>query len=314
MDEIKEILAKIAKFWNESLAYLGMIVAVALLTLGGLLVYRLFFDKNMDFSQTSHLQRKVKIDPKYDDNKLNDYQQPVVEEPQEQKNNFKEINFLSVSRKESQKVETEKSAIKPKALIKVISFEFTPSSNKKIVKKGGGQVVTLSQTLDFIRVGSRSSNSSRNSNYEDENIDVPSWAHDEGKIELARKFWRNYHYEVETVCRETGLDPKLLAALVTVESSGDINAYNPSTATGLTQIKPGTARDVGMLKISDPLNNLRAGARYLAKTIRTFNGNEADGLFGYRWGEEGARSRWATGKTTSASPYVKKVLYIKAQL
>lgn len=67
-----------------------------------------------------------------------------------------------------------------------------------------------------------------------------------------------------------GLDPKLLHALVIVESAYRNDACSPAGACGLTQLMPGTAADLGVRDRFDPLENLRGGADYLARQILRF--------------------------------------------
>ncbi|WP_287103976.1 lytic transglycosylase domain-containing protein [Brevundimonas sp.] len=67
-----------------------------------------------------------------------------------------------------------------------------------------------------------------------------------------------------------GLDPKLLHALVIVESAYRAEACSPVGACGLTQLMPGTAADLGVTDRFDPLENLRGGADYLARQMLRF--------------------------------------------
>jgi len=67
-----------------------------------------------------------------------------------------------------------------------------------------------------------------------------------------------------------GLDPKLLHALVLTESAYRPNAVSPAGAAGLTQLMPGTARELGVEDRFDPVENLRGGADYLARQLRRF--------------------------------------------
>ncbi len=67
-----------------------------------------------------------------------------------------------------------------------------------------------------------------------------------------------------------GLDPKLLHALVIVESAYVANAVSPAGAGGLTQLMPGTARDLGVRDRFDVEQNLYAGADYLARQLLRF--------------------------------------------
>jgi soluble lytic murein transglycosylase-like protein len=76
---------------------------------------------------------------------------------------------------------------------------------------------------------------------------------------------------VTKIAIETGLDPKLLHALVIIESAYNTRAVSPVGAMGLTQLMPGTARELGVSNAFDTEQNLRAGARYLAIQIGRFS-------------------------------------------
>ena len=79
-----------------------------------------------------------------------------------------------------------------------------------------------------------------------------------------------YGEAVTEASRRHGLDPKLLHAVVVVESAYRSEACSPAGACGLTQLMPGTARDLGVRDRFDPVENLRGGADYLARQIRRF--------------------------------------------
>ncbi len=66
------------------------------------------------------------------------------------------------------------------------------------------------------------------------------------------------------------LDPKLLHAVVIVESGYNPRARSPVGAGGLTQLMPGTAADLGVRNRFDPADNLRGGADYLARQMLRF--------------------------------------------
>jgi hypothetical protein len=67
-----------------------------------------------------------------------------------------------------------------------------------------------------------------------------------------------------------GLDRKLLHALVVVESTYRTRACSHAGACGLTQLMPATAAELGVRDRSDPYDNLRGGAAYLARQILRF--------------------------------------------
>ena len=67
-----------------------------------------------------------------------------------------------------------------------------------------------------------------------------------------------------------GLDPKMLHALVIVESAYRVDAVSPVGAGGLTQLMPGTAADLAVRDRFDPIENLNGGADYLARQLLRF--------------------------------------------
>jgi soluble lytic murein transglycosylase-like protein len=67
-----------------------------------------------------------------------------------------------------------------------------------------------------------------------------------------------------------GLDPKLLHALVVVESAYRPSALSPAGAGGLTQLMPATAAALGVRDRFDPDANLVGGADYLARQLLRF--------------------------------------------
>jgi soluble lytic murein transglycosylase-like protein len=67
-----------------------------------------------------------------------------------------------------------------------------------------------------------------------------------------------------------GLDPKLLHALVVVESGYRPTAVSPAGARGLTQLMPATAASLGVRDRFDPRANLSGGADYLARLLLRF--------------------------------------------
>lgn len=66
------------------------------------------------------------------------------------------------------------------------------------------------------------------------------------------------------------LDPKLLHALVAVESAYRARAVSSAGAGGLTQLMPSTARSLGVRDRFEPLANLQGGAAYLARQLIRF--------------------------------------------
>lgn len=76
--------------------------------------------------------------------------------------------------------------------------------------------------------------------------------------------------DIETAASRHGLDPKLLHALVVVESAYKPNAISTAGAGGLTQLMPATARSLGVEDRFGVAANLAGGARFLAQQLIRF--------------------------------------------
>jgi len=113
---------------------------------------------------------------------------------------------------------------------------------------------------------------------------------------------------IEAASRETGVEPELILAVIVQESGGRIAARSEKGARGLMQLMPETAREVGVSDPHDPVDNIRGGARYLARMRERFGDRLDLVLAGYNAGP-GAVAR--AGDRVPAYPeterYVQKV-------
>lgn len=96
---------------------------------------------------------------------------------------------------------------------------------------------------------------------------------------------------VHQVSVEHGLDPKLVDALVRVESGYDPGAVSRKGAMGLMQLMPATANRLGVADPFDPEQNVRGGVREFARLVNVYRGNLQLALAAYNAGE-GAVSRY----------------------
>lgn len=76
-----------------------------------------------------------------------------------------------------------------------------------------------------------------------------------------------YESEINAAAQEFDLPPNLLAAMMKKESGGNPNAVSSKGATGLMQLMPGTAEEMGVTDISNPAQNIRGGARYMRQML-----------------------------------------------
>ena len=115
---------------------------------------------------------------------------------------------------------------------------------------------------------------------------------------------------VHQVSSEHGLDPKLIDALVVVESGYDPQAVSRKGAMGLMQLMPETAK---RLDVDDPFNpaeNIRGGVREFSRLVRRYSGNLQLALAAYNAGE-GAVSRYrGVPPFAETRSYISKILSI----
>ena len=75
---------------------------------------------------------------------------------------------------------------------------------------------------------------------------------------------------VRRVAAEHGLDPRLLHAVLIVESAYRPDAVSSAGAQGLAQLMPGTARDLGVADPFDPAQNVAGGGAYVAQMLARY--------------------------------------------
>jgi soluble lytic murein transglycosylase-like protein len=79
-----------------------------------------------------------------------------------------------------------------------------------------------------------------------------------------------YRALVETTARTYGVDPRLVGALIQVESAYHSRATSPKGAKGLMQLMPATGRQYGALDLYDPKINIDAGVRHLKSLLSRY--------------------------------------------
>lgn len=113
---------------------------------------------------------------------------------------------------------------------------------------------------------------------------------------------------------EYSVDPKLVMAVIAVESKFDANAVSPKNAQGLMQLVPATAVRFGVKNAYNPLENLQGGLAYLQWLMAYFKGDVALVLAAYNAGEEAVEKYRGIPPYRETRNYVRRItnVYKKA--
>lgn len=101
-----------------------------------------------------------------------------------------------------------------------------------------------------------------------------------------------------------GVDYRLLTSLIAIESAFRRDAISSSGAIGMGQLKPTTARWLGVVDPYDPVDNIAGTARFLGWLMHKYNGNLEYTLAAYYQGP-GYVDR--NGVNSVCMPYLQKV-------
>jgi soluble lytic murein transglycosylase-like protein len=89
---------------------------------------------------------------------------------------------------------------------------------------------------------------------------------------------------VERSARDNSLTPELLRAVMRRESGFHPCAVSRAGAMGLMQLMPATAAALGVTDPFDPVENVRAGSRFLRELLERYGGNVGLALGAYNAG------------------------------
>lgn len=105
-----------------------------------------------------------------------------------------------------------------------------------------------------------------------------------------------------------GLSPRLVQAVVQVESGYNERALSRKGAMGLMQLMPATAQELSVADPYDAAQNLRGGTTYLRRMLRRFSGDLVLALAAYNAGPEAVERYRDVPPYRETRDYVQKVL------
>ena len=113
---------------------------------------------------------------------------------------------------------------------------------------------------------------------------------------------------IDLYAKQAGLDPRLVRAVVQVESGYNSRALSNKGAMGLMQLMPGTARQFSVSDAYDPDQNLRAGTSYLRSLLDSFQGRLEHALAGYNAGPGAVAKYRGVPPYRETKDYLERVL------
>jgi soluble lytic murein transglycosylase-like protein len=107
--------------------------------------------------------------------------------------------------------------------------------------------------------------------------------------------------------RKNNIRPELVAAVVQAESKFKPTARSGAGAIGLMQLVPKTGRWMGARDLTNPAQNIAAGAKYLKYLHERFDGNETKVIAAYNAGEGNVQRFNGIPPFRETKKYVSKV-------
>ena len=114
-----------------------------------------------------------------------------------------------------------------------------------------------------------------------------------------------YAVHINDAAKRYNIDPALVHAVISAESSYNPGARSPKGAIGLMQLMPDTARRYSVSNIWDPVQNIHGGVRYLADLLRMFNNDHRLAVAAYNAGEKAVMKYG-----NRIPPYAETVAYV----
>ena len=112
---------------------------------------------------------------------------------------------------------------------------------------------------------------------------------------------------VHKLASDYEVDPKLVLAVITVESGFNAQAKSPKNAQGLMQLIPETAQRFHVKNAFDPTDNIKGGLAYLQWLLAYFKGNVPLVLAAYNAGERTVEKYRGIPPYPETMEYVQKI-------
>jgi soluble lytic murein transglycosylase len=130
------------------------------------------------------------------------------------------------------------------------------------------------------------------------------------RISVSKKFYSTNKYDhfITNASEQTGVDSRLLKAMIKAESDFNTRAVSKKGAMGLMQIMPENFKMLDLENPFDPWQNIRAGAQYFQQLYKRFNGKLALSLAAYNAGPTAVDRYKRIPPYQETEEYVRRVL------
>ncbi|HEY6131469.1 MAG TPA: lytic transglycosylase domain-containing protein [Halioglobus sp.] len=116
-----------------------------------------------------------------------------------------------------------------------------------------------------------------------------------------------FEYAINSSAKKYRVDPALVRAVIHAESAFRPGARSNKGALGLMQLMPGTARDMGVVNVMSPEDNIQGGVRYLAWLLEQNSGNTLLATAAYNAGPGAVKRYNGIPPFEETQTYVKRV-------
>jgi hypothetical protein len=118
----------------------------------------------------------------------------------------------------------------------------------------------------------------------------------------------NFGPIIQQKSRKYDIEPSIIRALISAESSWDVHAVSDKGAIGLMQLMPATARDMEIKNPFDPEQNIEGGTRYLRMLLDRFNGNMELAVAAYNAGPAAVEKSGGIPSFSETKKFVRNVI------